>query len=237
MLSREPLPLVAGVRCRTAAEAYPLIIDVLRKGEDVLDTNDDANGKLKELRAFKLILDDPLHEQIPAYLDGQKAGLDEYADRSMLDKKKGLFRKQMEAGHQVSVFIKHLVSYLTAPEPARSTRRACLIVPNQVVDGEPRPLGLISVWASPRVAGSRHVIDFVFVWRTVEAFVGLPYSLYGSIRLADDLVNMLKAKVPKVANGRAPEVGELTYIPMSLHMRVGDFHDRIAKRIVDESSD
>lgn len=238
MLSRESLPLVAGVRCKTAAEAYPLVIDVLRKGENVLDSNDDANGRLKELRAFKLILDDPLRDDVPAYLDDQREGLIAYAMRSMLDPKNGLFRKELESSRQIRAFIKHLAAYLRAPEPARSTRRACLVVPNHVGDDdELRPLGLVSVWASPRVAANRHLIDFVFVWRTVEAFVGLPYSLFGSIRLADNLLSMVAEEVPKVSNGRAPTVGELTYIPMSLHMRVGDFHDRIAKRIVDESSD
>ena len=238
MLSRESLPLAAGVRCKTAAEAYPLVIDVLRKGENVLDSNDDANGRLKELRAFKLILDDPLRDDVPAYLEDQRAGLNAYAMRSMLDRKKGLFRKELESSRQIRAFIKHLTGYLQAPEPARSTRRACLVVPNKVGDDdELRPLGLVSVWASPRVGANRHLIDFVFVWRTVEAFVGLPYSLFGSIRLAENLLMMVTEEVPMVPNGRPPTVGELTYIPMSLHMRVGDFHDRIAKRIVDESSD
>ena len=115
--------------------------------------------------------------------------------------------------------------------------RTCLVVPNEVKDGELKPLGLLSVWASPRVGANRHTVDFVFVWRTVEAFVGLPYSLYGSVRLAEDLIKQVATKIPTVPNGRPPSVGELTYIPMSLHMRVDEFHARIAKRIVDESSD
>lgn len=238
MLSPDSLPLEDGVRCRDAAQAYPIIIDVLRKGKRVRISKDDAKGSLKELLAFKLILEDPLRNAVPAYLDELRGDLDVYTQRTMLDKDNGLFRRLFESTKQIEAFIKHLSSYLGAPEPARSTRRAGLVVPN-VIDssGELKPLGLLNVWASPRVGEDRHVIDFVFVWRTVEAFVGLPYSLYGSICLAEDLVKQVALMVPTVPNGRAPAVGELTYMPMSLHMRVDEFHDRIAKRIVDESSD
>jgi hypothetical protein len=83
----------------------------------------------------------------------------------------------------------------------------------------------------------RNVIDFVFVWRTVEAFIGLPYSLYGSIRLAEQLVAQVSEIVQNTPNGRPPAIGELTYIALSLHVRVNEFHRRIAKRIVDVSSD
>lgn len=238
MLSPNSLPLEDGVRCRDAAQAYPIIIDVLRKGKRVRISKDDAKGSLKELLAFKLILEDPLRNAVPAYLEELRVELDEYTQRTMLDKENGLFRHLFESTKQVEVFVKHLSSYLGAPEPARSTRRASLVVPNGIDgNGELKPLGLLNVWASPRVGENRHVIDFVFVWRTVEAFVGLPFSLYGSIRLAEDLVKQVSLMVPIVPNGRAPAVGELTYIPMSLHMRVDEFHDRIAKRIVDESSD
>ena len=238
MLSPDSLPLEDGVRCQNAAQAYPIIIDVLRKGKTVRISTDDAKGRLKELLAFKLILEEPLRNAVPAYLEELRVDLDAYTQRAMLDKENGLFRKLLESTRQADAFVNHLSSYLGAPEPARSTRRASLVVPNVIDDnGELKPLGLLNVWASPRVGEDRHVIDFVFVWRTVEAFVGLPYSLYGSIRLAEDLVKQVSLIVPIVPNGRAAAVGELTYIPMSLHMRVDEFHDRIAKRIVDESSD
>lgn len=237
MLSPNSLPLEDGLRCGNAAQAYPILIDVLRKGKKVRFSTDDAKGNLKELLAFKLILEDPLHNDVPAYLADQKDELDAYAKRAVLDKENGLFRRLLESTGQIEAFVQHLVGYLGAPEPARSTRRACLVVPNAVENGELKPLGLLSVWASPRVGSDRHLVDFVFVWRTVEAFVGLPYSLFGSIRLAENLIKEVATKMPIVPNGRAPGVGELTYIPMSLHMRVDEFHARIAKRIVDESSD
>lgn len=237
MLSRPSLPLEDGLRCTNAAQAYPILIDLLRKGENVRNSTDDAKGNLKELLAFKLILEDPLRNDVPAYLERMRADLGVYARRTMLDKENGLFRKLLESTQQVEAFVEHLTMYLRASAPVRSTRRACLVVPNVVENGEPKPLGLLSVWASPRVGSDRHLVDFVFVWRTVEAFVGLPYSLYGSIRLAENLIMEVAAKLPTVPNGRPPSVGELTYIPMSLHMRVDEFHARIAKRIIDESSD
>ena len=79
-------------------------------------------------------------------------------------------------------------------------------------------------------------VDWVFVWRTVEAFIGLPYSLYGSIKLAQSLLSKLNADLPK-GTSTPFRMGELTYIALSLHMRSDGVHRRIAKRIVDESSE
>ena len=84
MLSPDSLPLEDGVRCRDAAQAYPIIIDVLRKGKRVRISKDDAKGSLKELLAFKLILEDPLRNAVPAYLEELRVELDEYTQRTML---------------------------------------------------------------------------------------------------------------------------------------------------------
>lgn len=238
ILSRDRLPLEDGVRCRNAAQAYPIIIDVLRKGEHVRMSSDDAEQDLRELLGFKLILEQPLRDNVPAYLEDHRNELSEYAERVLLNPQ-GLFRKSLEESGQFRSVSTHLANYLSAPAPARSTRRACLVIPHEVPEGgEPRPMGLLNIWASPRVADEdRNLVDFVFVWRTVEAFIGLPYSLYGSTKLAEQLMSDIALTVPVSPNGKVPAVGELTYIALSLHMRVDEFHQRIAKRIVDDSSD
>lgn len=238
MLHRESLLPEDGLRCRDAAQAYPLVIDLLRKGTRVRSSCDDAEQELKEVLGFKLILEQPTKDKIPAYLSDQSKELDDYAERVLL-RPNGYLRRGLEESGQVAAVLKHLASYLATVTPARTTRRACLVVPHEVTDsGDPSPLGLVSVWASPRVPEiDRNVIDFVFVWRTVEAFIGLPYSLYGSIRLAEQLISQVSEAVQNTSNGFPPAIGELTYIALSLHVRVNEFHRRIAKRIVDVSSD
>jgi hypothetical protein len=98
-------------------------------------------------------------------------------------------------------------------------------------------LGLVSVWAAPRHSAGICSIEFSFVWRTVEALVGLPYSLYGSIKLVDQVIDAVKSQLQS-QNGTSPRInaGRLTYLALSLHMRVDEFHKRIAKRIADAAS-
>ncbi|NPC57833.1 diguanylate cyclase [Caenimonas soli] len=235
MASSKPIGQEEAVVCETAALAYPIIIDTLRKSDHVRRSRDDADQELRELLGFKLKLTTPLLDTIPAYLYAQKSDLDAYV-QTVLQTSSGLIRSKIEAQGQLKGFVNHLASYVG---PARrSTRRACLVVPNEFTEsGEPRPLGLLSVWATPRfLDDGRCMIDFAFVWRTVEAFIGLPYSLYGSIQLAAELVSLVAAQVTH-GQSRPPQVGELTYMAMSLHLGDDHFHSRVAKRIVDLASD
>lgn len=235
MAEADPLGQNEGIVCPTAALAYPVVIDTLRKSAFVRHSCDDANQDLRELIAYKIKLTNPLVSPIPAYLSSQKDELESYARKVLLDKN-GFFRSKLEnaGGGQIDGFVALLSSYVE-PTNNKSTRRACLVVPNEYSKGgEYRPLGLISVWATPRNNDNGgKFIDFVFVWRTVEAFIGLPYSLYGSIELAKQLVN----SVSTVGGAKAPQLGELTYIALSLHLGSDKFHMRVAKQIVDSASD
>lgn len=236
MLQVQHLQATDGLRCRTAAQAYPIIIDTLRKAQ-TRPSSDDAHQPLRELVAFKLTLESPYLFAVPTYLRNQEADMARYAE-SVLLSESGRIRKGLDSKRQVRAFKKELLACFAAGEVPRSTRRACLVVPHvPTPDGNPSPEGLISVWASPRMNDSaERTVDWVFVWRTVEAFIGLPYSLYGSIKLAQSFLLQLNEGPPKRTSSRF-RLGELTYIALSLHMRTDGVHRRIAKRIVDESSE
>lgn len=236
MLQVQPLEPTDGLRCRTAAQAYPIIIDTLRKSQ-TRPSSDDAHQPLRELVAFKLTLETPSLFTVPTYLRNQEADMDRYVE-SVLLSESGRIRKGLDSKKQVRAFKKELLACFAAGEVPRSTRRACLVVPHiPKPDGNPSPEGLVSVWASPRRNDSaERTVDWVFVWRTVEAFIGLPYSLYGSIKLAQSLLSQLNEELPE-GSSTPFRLGELTYIALSLHMRSDGVHRRIAKRIVDESSE
>lgn len=240
MAKADPLGQSEGIVCPTAALAYPIVIDTLRKSDCVRQASDDANQDQRELIAFKIKLTDPLVSKIPTYLSNQEHELDSYAKKVLLDRD-GFFRAKLENSgrEQINGFIALLSSYVKSTNNI-STRRACLIVPNEFSDnGELRPLGLISVWATPRNSeNGEKLIDFVYVWRTVEAFIGLPYSLYGSIELARQLVELVNERVSEAGgNSKSSKLGELTYIALSLHLGGDKFHMRVAKQIVDSASD
>ena len=236
MLQVQPLQATDGLRCRTAAQAYPIIIDTLRKAQ-TRSSSDDAHQPLRELVAFKLTLETPSLFTVPTYLRNQETDMDRYAE-SVLLSESGRIRRGLDSKKQVRAFKKELLACFAPGEVPRSTRRACLVVPHvPKPDGSPSPEGLITVWASPRMNESaERTVDWVFVWRTVEAFIGLPYSLYGSIKLAQTLLSQLNEGPPK-GTSTPFRLGELTYIALSLHMRSDGVHRRIAKRIVDESSE
>jgi hypothetical protein len=236
MLRLSPLQATDGLRCRSASQAYPIIIDTLRKAV-TRDSSDDAHQPLRELIAFKLTLETPNASTVPSYLLEQEDDMNRYAQDVLLSES-GRIGKGLASNNQLSAFRRELLACFAGDGP-RSTRRACLVVPHSpTVDGNPSPAGLVSVWASPRMnsASGEKTVDWVFVWRTVEAFIGLPYSLYGSIALARSLLAQINDE--QLYEEATPfRLGELTYIALSLHMRSDGVHRRIAKRIVDESSE
>jgi len=235
MVQANPLTQEEGIVCTTARVAYPLIIDTLRKTQKVRLAVDDSGQEQRELIAFKLKLTDPGLDPIPDYLMAQKANLSAYAEKVLLSAD-GVIRAELERDRQVEAYCSHLSRYINRLHDPRSTRRACLVVRHQPDEhGSPKPLGLISVWSTPRFQAGIIYLDYVFVWRTVEAFIGLPYSLYGSLRLAEQLVERVASCADVDPNH--VRLGELNYIALSLHLGSDQFHTRVAKQIVDKASD
>lgn len=76
-------------------------------------------------------------------------------------------------------------------------------------------------------------INFTFIWRTVEAIVGFPYSAYGSISYAEEFLSKLKLLLPQ---GVKVHLGDLTYIAQTLHIFQDTYSENIAKNIIDEAT-
>ena len=110
-------------------------------------------------------------------------------------------------------------------------------MPHPVQAGkEVLPLGLVSVRIIPSYAGRHLSLGFSFTWRTVEALVGFPYSLYGSVCYAEHLADLVSNKLPSTHGSRV-DVGFVSYVAHSLHYFVDDYAQRIAKTIIDEASE
>jgi len=225
-----------GLKSDTASQAYPAIIEIMRTSEAANETYDDASQPLREIVGFKLVLDTPTNYPVPDYWSEQEAAFAEYAERVLLSKT-GVISTYFHGDGQYDAFIRQLAEYCRPECNNKSTRRAILVVRNMVKDAELRPLGLVSVWAAPRHHTNICSIEFSFVWRTVEALVGLPYSLYGSIKLVDQIVDSVKDELQtRFGISSRINAGRLTYLALSLHMRIDEFHKRIAKRIADAAS-
>lgn len=128
---------------------------------------------------------------------------------------------------------KHIKDAIEDPEKRYATRRAILVVPN----GDPTegryPLGLISVWLAPRFINEKVVIDFSYTWRTVEALVGLPESMYASVKFAEELTNTIREQCENTIN---IEMGKISYIAHSLHMFLDKESMNIIRGIINDAS-
>ena len=223
-----------GIRVNTIAEAFPVVLEMARKAyaEDVI--LDAAGQTLRELIDFKVVLRTPTVDRVPAFYQAEADSLDDYLQRAFLADD-ALFGARLRDGGQVEAVLGHLAKVICGGTKF-ATRRAILVVPHRVVDGEDlSPLGLVSVRLIPRFLGEQVSILYSFTWRTVEAFVGFPYSLYGSLGFAEHLTCALQCRVGPQQRRRI-RMGEVSYIAHSLHMFVDAYGQNIAKRIVDDAS-
>lgn len=225
-----------GCRVNTAAEAFPVVLEVARKliGDEP-PLIDQAGQELIELSDFKVHLNNPKKDMIPAFYEGERESLDRYFNREFLGED-GLFGRVFKESKQLEIVLKHLTEAIANPGRQFSTRRAVLIVPHDIKPSEEfAPLGLISVRIIPRFSQHRIILNYSYTWRTVEALVGFPYSLYGSVKfsshLTEEIRNLLE---PEFA--RNLEMGELSYIAHSLHIFMDEHGQNIARRIVDNAS-
>lgn len=229
------LPVEAGIACRTASDAYPTILEIIRSQELREDAPlDDTGRKLTNLPTFKLTLSEPEREIVPDFYRNREADLKAYFD-AVFDESSGLLGLHLAKNGQMKALVRHIVPYLASDSESRFTRRAVAVIENIVTENELHPLGLIAIQATPRRTTTDSFIDFSFVWRTVEAIVGLPFSLYGSIRLAQRISSRCSDAIEQSGEKEKLRVGHLTYIALSLHMHRDQYDERIAKRIADEA--
>jgi hypothetical protein len=92
-------------------------------------------------------------------------------------------------------------------------------------------LGLMSITVLPRqTVDFRWVLHFQWIWRTVEALVGFPYSAVASIQRSASILDQVNARLK--LQGKTVAMGELVYLAQSFHL-FDDLGDReIARTIV-----
>ena len=221
-----------GCRVATASEAFPVALDIVREIEEGL-LEDQTGRAFRELVDFRIHLETPRVEPVPRFYLADQELLDEYFDREFIQDS-GLFRSLLDEHGQLNAVVDHVAKVVTAGR--FTSRRALLVVPHvPVPDRDLSPLGLVSGRIIPRPISIQSVrLDFSFSWRTVEALVGLPYSLYGSIRFAEHITGLVSDRLSP--NSPVVSMGTLSYIAHSLHMFVDEYAEQVARRIVNDDS-
>jgi diguanylate cyclase (GGDEF)-like protein len=228
------LDLGDGCRIATITEAYPVVIEIIRKTKQAWNARDQAGIALRELTDFKVHLTDPTRDKVPAFYAREKDSLEQYFVREFLSET-GTFGRVLHKTGQVEPVLKHVVSTISESQIPATTRRGILIIPHdQRIPYELAPLGLVSVRIVPRISDRKVRFNYSFVWRTVEVLVGFPYSLFGSVRYSEHLTEQLKQRLSSSAY--SVELGEVSYIAQSLHMFTDEYGQIIARRIVNDAS-
>lgn len=224
-----------GCRVRTISEAFPTVLEIARKAKEKAVIHDQAGRELLELVDFKVHLTEPLHDRVPKFYVGQEKSLKDYYEYEFLSDN-GLFGKIFMETNQLEEVINHTVQAIIRPPKPFATRRAILVVPHKPESGkELSPLGLVSVRCIPRFKQEKIILNYSYTWRTVEAFVGFPYSIYGSVCYSEFLTDKIRKKLPPHLQKNV-EMGFVSYIAHSLHTFIDEYGQNIAKRIVDDAS-
>ena len=234
-LSEREIRLGLGDGCRTStiAKAYPIAIEIVRKTKQSWSAHDESGIELRELTDFKISLTEPTRDKVPAFYRDEEKLLEEYFQREFLSSG-GTFGRVFERTGQIEPVLNHLVGTISKEVPA-TTRRAILIIPHdEGLTLEVAPLGLVCVRIVPRFERRTVRFDYSFVWRTVEALVGLPYSMFGSVRFGEYLTDELVRKL--APHDHVVEMGQVSYIAQSLHMFTDEYGQIIARRIVNDAT-
>lgn len=229
------LKICDGCRVKTIADAYPIVLEILRNQHKQKQYNikDQAGRELLELTDFKIVLATPSSNDLPDYYIYDEQLLNEYYNKTFKEKD-SLFRKELTKKNQLNALIKHVIQALKG-ENNYSTRRAVLVVSNEIEDEDNfSPLGLISIWLAPRFIEDRVVIDFSYNWRTVEAVVGLPLSMYASVKFSEEITNLIKEKLTQFEYNVS--MGIVSYIAHSLHMFLDNESMEIVRGIINDAS-
>jgi len=235
-LEMKPLSLgpTDGCRVATIKEAFPIVLEIARRSKDAA-IRDQAGRELLELLDFKVHLHRPEQDMVPTFYQDDRDSMEEYFRLQFLEEE-GLFGKWFKHNGQEDVVVGHIADVIQNVDQQFATRRAVLVVPHIVKPMQPpTPLGLISVRIIPRFLSDRVALTYSFTWRTVEALVGFPYSIYGSVRLAQYLTDRVRDRLPLELRGRVA-TADVSYIAHSLHIFVDDYGQTIARKIVNDAS-
>jgi hypothetical protein len=221
-----------GCRVATAYEAFPIALDIVRQHRQ-RPLRDQVNRLFTELSDFRIQLTNPTVDTIPRYHLSSEDTLAAYFQREFCDPV-GKFRSALDANEQLSLVLDH-VAGAVGPD-GYATRRSLLVIPHVPTAGSDlAPLGLVSIRINPIAHDGSTVLGFSFTWRTVEALVGLPYSLYGSIRFGQYLTEKVRERIGKPLQ-HSIRMGELSYIAHSLHMYLDEYAQNVARLIVNDAT-
>jgi len=212
------------------ANVYPAVLRALRQRRTPR-FKDRSGRELAELAAVRIHLQSPQTDEIPSYWSTERREFEEYYTRAF-DGPTSLFGRRFRSWGRSQPVDQIQAARDRAAQVIneRSIDRRIMIVTSEPPgNSDEDPLGLtcIHVLPRPRNDAIGWNLDFQWVWRSVEAIVGLPFSVYGSVRFSSNFVETLRARMV----GTEIRLGTVAYIALSLHLYCDDTDLAIARRI------
>ncbi len=231
------LDITDGCRVDYMAEAFPTVLEIMRNylmEERRQKITDQAGRELIELDNFKLVINKPDSDDIPEYYRDEEQELDNYY-KEVLGRENALFKSRLLEKNQLEAVLRHITGLFTENGIKYATRRAILVIEHRIdhVDNI-SPLGLVNIWIAPRQFGEDVIFDYTFSWRTVEAMVGLPFSLYATVKYAEELTEEISNRVKDKCE--TVHLGKVSYIANSLHMFLDPACLEIVRGVVNEAT-
>jgi diguanylate cyclase (GGDEF)-like protein len=223
-----------GCNVGTIREAFPIMLEIARNSKNVDNTIiDQAGRQIQELVDFKVLLNNPSNQCVPDFYANEKKSLDDYFRMQFLDETNGLFGKIFKENDQLERVLNHTVEAIKNVPPY-ATRRSILVVPHKP-SKDFSPLGLVSIRIIPRFNDNKITLNYSYTWRTVEALVGFPYSIYGSVKYGEYLTEEIKQLLPAEIKNKV-NMGFVSYIAHSLHIFSDEYSQNIARGIISDAS-
>ena len=217
------------------SDVFPKIMRALRHGDTprYVEPNGD---ELAEVTGVRVQLDTPTVDDLPVYWAPDRGEFDPYYKRAFA--KGSLFGgrffewgAESPGGKGVDQVERAIAETAMAVTRKHVSRRIMLVTAQPPGTAPSDPLGLTSVHIFPRFrsATSSWFLDFLWVWRSVEAIVGFPFSAYGSVRFSREFLDSVNCALQ--GNDQPARLGTVTYLAMSLHLYCAPTDLAIARHI------
>lgn len=216
------------------SEAYPHVLRALRH-KNCPRYMEPRGEKLSELTSVHVHIANPSADNLPEYWVKSSKEFNEYYQRAFAPG--SLFGRRLydwgaKSGQNGSDQVDRAINLTVGKiKEKKVARRIILATPEPPGTTDSDPLGLTAVYVFPRFRGEPKswYLDFIWVWRSVEAIVGFPFSAHGSVRFSSEFVEKVKANLgDQDLNVR---MGELTYIAISMHLYCDPADLAIARHI------
>jgi len=223
-------------RATSLADAFPKAIRALRDASTPRYSQPDGRS-IAELTATRFMFQSPLSGVIPHYWIQEREAFNDYFSRAFsgptsLFGARFLAWGASENKQGTNQVCRAMEKTLEAINQKRVDRRIVLVTAQPPGESAFEPLGLSAVHVFPRLlSGDPQAwkLDFIWIWRSVEAIVGFPFSAYGSVRWSNEFLESVIANLPPA--GKAVTLGTVTYVAISLHLYCDRADLEIARQI------